>query len=104
MAYVVYAVSHHNQPVQAKAEGESRPFIRVDVPVFQYVRMYKATWKQFNPAGVLADTASLSIADKAVNIQLETGFHEGEIAGTKANNHFFLEYLPQEDLHEIDEI
>lgn len=102
MADVIDAVPHHNEPVQAEAEGEPGPLVGVNAAVPQHIGMHQPAWKELHPSALLADAAALPLADEAVDIKLEAGLHEGEVSRTEADGHFAAEYLREKHLHEIN--
>ncbi len=74
-AQVRNAVLEHGQPVDAHAEGEALPFVRVEAAIAQHVRMDHAAAENFHPvvAGV-----QLQLAAGAVAADVHLGRRLGE--------------------------
>lgn len=78
VADVVYTVLHHRKSFDAAAECETGVNVRVDAAVLEYLRMDHAASEIFDPACLFAYAASLSFADLAFEIKLESRFYERE--------------------------
>ena len=101
---VVDAVSHHHQTIEAQAEGEAVVDVRIDAAEAQNVGVSHAAGQKFHPARAFADAAARAVADKAVDVQLESRLHEGKEAGAQADFHVACEDLREEGFLEVDEV
>ena len=90
MPDMVYLVAHHHQPVQAEAEGEARVSLRVDAAGLEDLRVNHSAATKLHPLRkqtvvIRLLVATLSSGLWKTNIDLETGFDEGEITWSQSN-------------------
>src|SRR3954471_3738460 len=72
-AQVGEAVTEHRDALDAEAEGEAGPDVRVVADVGEHLRIDPAGSAHLDPAGVLAHRAALSIAQKTRHVELDRG-------------------------------
>ena len=80
---VLDAVPEHGHALGAHAEGKAGELERIVTSVAQHSRMDHAAAEDLQPAGALADGASLPGAQEALDVHLGGGFGEGKVAGRK---------------------
>ena len=67
-AKVINPVTQHGQSLYAHTEGIAGELFVVDTDGLEYIRVYHAATKYFNPAGVTTNTAAFTTAHHALNI------------------------------------
>ena len=77
------AVFQHRQPVDADAEGEALPFVRVDPGGFQHLRVHHAGPEDFHPVVALAHV-QLAAFPRTAQVDLGRRFGEGEVRGAES--------------------
>ncbi len=60
--------------------------------------------ENLQPAGMLAETASLPLASRAAHVYFHPRLHKGKIAGTEARFHFFAKKFLQKFIHRRQKI
>src|SRR5271165_3563995 len=101
---VVDSIAHHGEPRQAESKCKTVPLFRVDAAHPQHVRMHQTAGKQFHPAALFAYGTARSAADKALNVEFESGFDKREISRPQADGYVTLENGAEQRLHEVDEV
>src|SRR5258706_4678216 len=71
------SVLDHDLPLDAEAEGETVPFLRIDPTIFQHLRMNHARTGDLEPA-----LLSVHIEER---VHFQSRFDEGEKRESKAN-------------------
>ena len=104
MTNVVNSISHHDQTIQSQTESKSAPNVRVNIPLPQNIGVNHATGTELDPAALLADPASLPLADQAADVQFKPGFNKRE--KTRAQPHLDgrTKDFRKHGLHKINQI
>src|SRR3569623_2071023 len=86
VAQVRHAVLQHPHAVDAEAEGEALPDIRVDAALAQHVGMHHPAAENLQPVVALADL-HLAAGAVAAHVHLRRGLGEGEVVRSEARGH-----------------
>src|SRR5581483_7095538 len=78
---IVDIILEHRDPFHTHAESETCPLLRVHLAVLQNVRMDHPAAHDLHPTRLLADAASLALAEDAGDVDLGAGLGEGKEAG-----------------------
>ena len=87
------AILQVGDALDTHAEGVAAVLLGVDAAELQHVGIDHTTAKDLNPAGMLAESATLTATDEAGDVHLCTGLREGEVGGTQADLGVSTEHL-----------
>src|SRR5690554_1567419 len=85
MPYVFNTVPKHCDTFDAHPKGKTGVFFAVDVACFQNVWVYHSASKDFEPARVFANIATLSSTNRTADIHFSTGFGKREVGGAQTD-------------------
>src|SRR6202521_2170250 len=78
-AQIIDAIAQHRQMVDSHAEGIALPAFAVDARSLENIRMNHPAAQYFQPAGVLAQTASLADQEDTLDIGFGRRLGKGEV-------------------------
>ena len=85
-------VLEHCDSFDTQTECETGVNFGIDAAVAEYVGVNHAGTQNFDPAFALAETAALTAAYEAGNVNFCGGFGEGEVVGTETDFGLFAEH------------
>src|SRR5919109_2354684 len=92
-------VTQHRDALEAHAEREPCPLLRVEPDELEQVRVDHARAGDLDPPRVTADRAAGAAAEKARDVRLERGLREREVVRAEAH----LALLAEEPAHHVEE-
>src|SRR6185436_9440847 len=95
---VGHAVAEHDEPLHARAKGESGPALRIVSDFAEHVRMHHSRPQNLEPSARqgAAHLASLPAAEEATDVDDRAGLDERIVRGTEADLRLRAEELLQE--------
>ena len=90
--YVVYGALYHGYTVEPHTEGESAVFVGIYPATGKHLSVDHACAQYFYPARIFANSAALSAAIKARNVNLYARLCKRKIARSKTNGGLIAEY------------
>src|ERR1700722_8820177 len=78
-AQIIDAIAQHGETVDSHAEGIALPAFAVDARSLENIRMNHPAPQYLQPAGLLANTASLAVAENTLDIGFGRRLGKGEV-------------------------